>query len=65
VVDRHGVFTMGRTASESVKVALHVEEAAMTLRMAQLSGPVTPLDQVEIDRCFGWYRENYGQPTEA
>lgn len=61
LVDRHGVFTLGRSASESVKVALHVEEAAQTIRMAQLSGPVTSMDDVEIDRCYRWYRENYGQ----
>lgn len=61
LVDRHGVFTMGRSASESVKVALHVEEAAMTIRMAMLSGPVTEMDPEEIERCATWYRGNYGQ----
>jgi len=61
LVDRHGVFTMAGSASASVKVALHVEEAAMTIRMAQLSGPVTEMDQAEIERCAGWYRDNYGQ----
>lgn len=61
LVDRHGVFTMGRSASESVKVALHVEEAAMTIRMAMLSGPVTEMDPEEIERCAAWYRGNYGQ----
>lgn len=61
LVNRHGVFTMGRSASESVKIALHVEEAAMTIRLAQQSRPVTPMDDDEIERCFRWYRENYGQ----
>ncbi len=61
VVARHGVFTMGRSASEALKVALHVEEAALTIRMAQLSGPVTALPDEEIKRCFAWYRESYGQ----
>lgn len=61
VVERHGVFTMGRSASEALKVALHVEEAAMTIRLAQQSGPVTPLPEEEIERCFAWYRDNYGQ----
>lgn len=60
-VDRHGVFTMGRSASESVKIALHVEEAAMTISIALQAGPVTAMDDGEIDRCFHWYRENYGQ----
>ena len=61
VVARHGVFTMGRSASEALEVALHVEEAAMTIRLAQQSGPVTALPDEEIERCFAWYRDNYGQ----
>lgn len=61
LVDRHGVFTMGGSASASVKVALHVEEAAMTIRIAQASGPVTEMDPAEIERCALWYRDNYGQ----
>ena len=61
VVARHGVFTMGRSAPEALEVALHVEEAAMTIRLAQQSGPVTALPDEEIERCFAWYRDNYGQ----
>lgn len=61
LVARHGVFTMGPSASGSVKVALHVEEAAMTIRMAQLSGPVTEMEPDEIERCATWYAANYGQ----
>jgi L-ribulose-5-phosphate 4-epimerase len=61
LVDRHGVFTMGRSASESVKVALHVEEAAMTIRLAQIVGPVSEMDPEEVERCATWYRGNYGQ----
>jgi L-ribulose-5-phosphate 4-epimerase len=61
LVERHGVFTMGASASESVKVALHVEEAAQTIRLAQAAGAVTEMDQEEIDRCASWYRSNYGQ----
>lgn len=61
IVARHGVFTMGRSARQSVEIALHVEEAAMTIRLAQQSGPVTPMDDEEIARCFAWYRNNYGQ----
>ncbi|MCC6495790.1 MAG: class II aldolase/adducin family protein [Propionibacteriaceae bacterium] len=61
LVHRHGVFSMGHSASESVKVALYTEEAAMTIRMAQIAGPVTEMDPVEIDRCVNWYKHNYGQ----
>lgn len=61
IVARHGVFTLGRSASKSVEIAMHVEEAAMTIRLAQQSCPVTPMDDEEIARCFAWYRTNYGQ----
>lgn len=61
LVQRHGVFSMGRSASESVKVALYTEEAAMTIRLAQIAGPVTEMDPVEVERCANWYKRNYGQ----
>lgn len=61
IVARHGVFTLGHSASQSLEIALHVEEAAMTIRLAQQSGPVTPMDSEEVARCFAWYRANYGQ----
>lgn len=61
LVQRHGLFSMGRSASESVKVALYTEEAAMTLRMAQIAGPVTAMEPAEVDRCANWYKVNYGQ----
>ena len=61
IVARHGVFTLGKSASESMEIALFVEEAAMTIRLAQQSGPVTPMDDEEIARCAAWYRTNYGQ----
>ncbi len=61
IVARHGVFTLGESASESVEIALHVEEAAMTIRLAQQTETVTPLDNTEVARCATWYRANYGQ----
>ncbi len=61
LVERHGVFSMGRSASESVKVALYTEEAAMTIRMAQIGGPVTEMEPAEVDRCANWFKTNYGQ----
>lgn len=61
LVQRHGVFTMGHSASASVKVALYTEEAAMTIRMAQIAGQVTEMDPVEVERCATWFSANYGQ----
>lgn len=61
LADRHGVFTMGDSATDSFKIALYLEEAAKTIRLAMMSGPVTPLPDEEIERCSRWFRENYGQ----
>lgn len=61
LVKAHGVFTMGRSASEATSIAMYLEEAAMTTHLAMLRGAVEELPQEEIDRCYAWFRRNYGQ----
>ncbi|WP_319531277.1 class II aldolase/adducin family protein [uncultured Cohaesibacter sp.] len=61
LVKAHGVFTMGKSATEATSIAMYLEEAAMTTHLAMLRGPVEELPQEEIDRCFAWFRKNYGQ----
>ncbi|MEO9781990.1 MAG: class II aldolase/adducin family protein [Sedimentitalea sp.] len=61
LVKAHGVFTMGKSATEATSVAMYLEEAAMTTHLAMLRGPVEELPQEEIDRCYAWFRRNYGQ----
>jgi L-ribulose-5-phosphate 4-epimerase len=62
LVNRHGPFTFGASAEESVKVATNMEEAARTIYLAMsMGGAVTELPQEEVERSFGWYRANYGQ----
>lgn len=61
LVKAHGVFTMGRSATEATSFAMYLEEAAFTTHLAMLRGPVEELPQEEIDRCYNWYRRNYGQ----
>jgi L-ribulose-5-phosphate 4-epimerase len=61
LVRAHGVFTMGKNAKEATSVAMYLEEAAMTTHLAMLRGPVEEMPPEEINRCFRWYRENYGQ----
>lgn len=61
LVKAHGVFTMGKSATEATSIAMYLEEAAMTTHLAMLRGPVEELPQTEIDRCFAWFRKNYGQ----
>lgn len=61
LVKAHGVFTMGKSATEATSIAMYLEEAAMTTHLALLRGPVDELPQEEIDRCYAWFRKNYGQ----
>ncbi|WP_299151749.1 class II aldolase/adducin family protein [uncultured Tateyamaria sp.] len=61
LVKAHGVFTMGKSASEATSIAMYLEEAAMTTHLALTRGPIKELPQEEIDRCYSWFRENYGQ----
>lgn len=61
LVKAHGVFTMGTSATEAASIAMYLEEAAQTTHLAMLRGPVEELPQEEIDRCFNWFRKNYGQ----
>lgn len=61
LVRAHGVFTMGRSATEATAIAVYLEEAAKTTHLAMLRGPVEELPQAEIDRCYNWFRKNYGQ----
>lgn len=64
LVKAHGVFTMGRSAKEATSNAMYLEEAAMTTHLAMTLGKVEELPQEEIDRCYNWFRKNYGQSGE-
>lgn len=61
LVRAHGVFTMGRSAAEATSIAMYLEEAAMTTHLAMQRGPVQELPPDEIERCYNWFRRNYGQ----
>ncbi|MEM6387784.1 MAG: L-ribulose-5-phosphate 4-epimerase [Pseudomonadota bacterium] len=61
LVKAHGVFTMGKSATEATSIAIYLEEAAKTMHLAMLRGSVEELPQKEIDRCYAWFRQNYGQ----
>ncbi len=61
LVKAHGVFTMGKSATEATSLAMYIEEAAMTTHLALTRGPVDELSDREIRRCHDWFRGNYGQ----
>lgn len=61
LVKAHGVFTMGKSAAEATSIAMYLEEAAMTTHLAMCRGEVEELPAEEIQRCYDWFRTNYGQ----
>jgi L-ribulose-5-phosphate 4-epimerase len=57
----HGVFTVGGSARAAVKAAVMVEDAARTVHLARLLGPVTRLDDADIASLHDRYTNVYGQ----
>ncbi|HEY1917003.1 MAG TPA: L-ribulose-5-phosphate 4-epimerase [Streptosporangiaceae bacterium] len=57
----HGVFTVGRTARAAVKAAVMVEDAARTVHLARLHGPLSPLSEADIKTLNDRYTNVYGQ----
>jgi L-ribulose-5-phosphate 4-epimerase len=61
LMKKHGVFTIGETPSASLKTAAMLEEVAMTVHLAMLRGQPEQLSPDEVERCYHWYHERYGQ----
>ncbi|CAN0592491.1 unnamed protein product [Ectocarpus sp. 12 AP-2014] len=40
---------------------MYLEEAAKTVHLALTRGPVDELPADEIEHCYRWFRESYGQ----
>jgi L-ribulose-5-phosphate 4-epimerase len=57
----HGVFTVGRSARAAVKAAVMVEDAAHTVHLARVHGPLVPLDEADIKTLNDRYTNVYGQ----
>jgi len=59
----HGVFTVGRTAKAAVKAAVMVEDAAHTVHLARVHGPVHALSDADIKTLNDRYTNVYGQQS--
>jgi L-ribulose-5-phosphate 4-epimerase len=57
----HGVFTVGKSARAAVKAAVMVEDAARTVHLARLLGPVNRLGDADISSLHDRYTNVYGQ----
>ncbi|MCL6431116.1 MAG: L-ribulose-5-phosphate 4-epimerase [Anaerolineae bacterium] len=61
LMKNHGVFTIGRTATDAVKAAVMVEDVARTVFLAMRLGDPEELPRAEIQRAHRRYVEKYGQ----
>ncbi len=61
LMKNHGVFTIGRTATDAVKAAVMVEDVARTVFLAMRLGDPEELPSAEILRAHRRYVEKYGQ----
>lgn len=65
LMQNHGPFTIGVSASDAVKAAVMCEDAARTVHLAREAGPLIPIPQDRIDALYQRYQNVYGQPTDA
>jgi len=61
VMQNHGVFTIGNSATEATKFAIEVEDIAHITVFAQLCGKPIKLPQEQINEFANIYQNSYGQ----
>lgn len=58
----HGIFTVGKSATSSLKAAVILEETAQSVYFARTLNPsLQPLDSQYITEVYDFYQNNYGQ----
>jgi len=61
LMQNHGPFTIGVSATDAVKAAVMVEDVARTVHLARQGGPLVPIPQDAIDSLYARYQNVYGQ----
>jgi L-ribulose-5-phosphate 4-epimerase len=61
LMKNHGVFTIGKSASDAVKAAVMCEDVARTVHIASQLGQPLPILVDDIDRLYDRYTNSYGQ----
>lgn len=64
LMQNHGPFTIGVSAKDAVKAAVMCEDAARTVSVARVAGPLIPIPQGHIDTLYQRYQNVYGQATD-
>lgn len=57
----HGVFTIGKTATDAVKAAVMCEDVARSVHVARQLGSPVPIATADIDALYNRYQNEYGQ----
>lgn len=60
LMQNHGVFTIGKNATDAVKAAVMCEDAAKTVFIARQLGVPLPISQADIDSLHSRYQNVYG-----
>ncbi|MGM0124735.1 L-ribulose-5-phosphate 4-epimerase [Enterococcus sp. AZ194] len=62
LLKNHGVFTVGKSATSSLKAAVILEETAQSVYFAKtLNQGISPLDTDYVSEVYDFYQTNYGQ----
>jgi L-ribulose-5-phosphate 4-epimerase len=61
IMQSHGVFTIGKTASQATRVAVEVEDMAKIAHLAMLLGKPIILNEEQILEVSNGYNNEYGQ----
>jgi L-ribulose-5-phosphate 4-epimerase len=61
VMQNHGVFTIGNSATQATKMAVEVEDIAKITYFAMLAGGPIILTQEQIEMTAEMYKHDYGQ----
>lgn len=65
LMQNHGPFTIGVTATDAVKAAVMVEDVARTVHFARAGGEVLAIGEDRIDSLYDRYQNVYGQMSDA
>ena len=61
LMQNHGVFAVGKTATAAVKAAVMCEDVARTVHLSRQLGEPVPIPQGDVDRLYDRYQNVYGQ----
>ena len=65
IMRNHGVFTIGKDATDAVKAAVLCEDVARSTHLARQLGPLQLIPADDVTRLFDRYQNVYGQHGDS